>query len=71
MFLAVQHEEHLFADHSVLPDSIGPEPSDAAERRVDGLDISPLHLYASVYNGNWRYGTQPMLSIETRDGPSG
>jgi hypothetical protein len=65
MFLAVQETEHLFAAHAVLPELVGPDPSDDSKRRTGGLDISPLHLYVSVYNGSWSYGTLPMLAIKT------
>jgi hypothetical protein len=65
MFLAVQETEDLFAGHPVLPELIGPDPSDDSKRRTDGLDISPLRLYVSVYNGRWAYGTVPMLAIKT------
>jgi hypothetical protein len=70
MFLAVQEAEHLFAEFPVLPELIGPDPSDHSKRRADGIDISPLHLYVSVYNGKWGYGTSPMLTIKTSFGPA-
>lgn len=50
MFLAVQDSEHLFVTHPALPGIIGPDTSSDEERRRDGLDISPLHLYLSAYN---------------------
>ncbi len=70
MFLAVQQGEHLFAEYPVLPELIGPDSIDNSKRRVDGLDISRLRLYVSVYNGKWGYGTAPMLSIKTSFSPA-
>jgi hypothetical protein len=70
MFLAVQEAEHLFVEYPVLPELIGPDPSGDSRRRADGLDISPLHLYLSVYNGKWGYGTCPMASIRMSFGPA-
>jgi predicted enzyme related to lactoylglutathione lyase len=71
MFLAVQSTIDLFTTHSTLSELIGPDPSDDLKRRSAGLDIAPLHLYLSVYNANWKYLNQPMLTVETsldRDG---
>jgi hypothetical protein len=71
MFLAVQSTKDLFTTHSTLSELIGPDPSDGQKRRSTGLDIAPLHLYLSVYNANWKYLNQGMLTVETsldRDG---
>ena len=65
MFLAVQSTRGLFAAHPILSELIDPDPSDDLKRRSAGLDIAPLHLYLSVYNANWKYLSQPMLTIET------
>jgi hypothetical protein len=64
MFLAVQATEHLFVAHPVLPELIGPEPSDDSKRRSQGLDIAPFRLYVSVCNANWSYCDRPMLAVE-------
>lgn len=70
MFLAVQATEHLFATYPALPELIGSDPSDGSQRRMGGLDISPLRLYLSVCNARWSYAAVPMLAVTTRLRPT-
>jgi hypothetical protein len=71
MFLALQATEHLFAQHHVLPELIGPDRLNTSKRRVDGIDIAPLRLYLSTCNASWSYLTTPMLGVETNLGSQG